>query len=339
MTTANCSPPLGRRRSGFTFFEVIISVAIILLLLAGMFTFYEFSLSIRQRTQTAATEAQLARALMDQMARDLQSTSAVTSFIRERTVERLGFIIRGADSGTAPAGSVVGEPDAVAFLSSRIVPPARFVEADLTDEAGQRADRPPLYDVAQVRWQWLNYIDEDTGELTSYGLYRTTRPAVINRLSDEEAAGVDLLGNDETGPTLWERELAERRGQPLDETLLGVEGADGQGNADTLLTVEHVAPEVQWLYLRYYDGAQWRPNYDAGASGPSPVAVEITIGFAPLLSATQLEAGKTAPEALADLFDEEKALPLPPRTYQRTVYLSAGELFNDRGGVREQRRD
>lgn len=329
-------PPFGIRhlafgipsRPGFTLLEVILSIAIIMLLLGGIFGFYQFTLKVRARTQASATEAQLARVLLDQMARDLRSTSAVTAFIRQRTVQR-GFVIRGAGDNTTPEGGLIGTEDSVAFLSSHFIPPSRFVETTVLDEEGPREDRPPLYDVFQVSWSWL--FDDETQ--TSFGLYRTSRPALLQRMSEEEAASVDLLGNDETGPSLWERELAERKGVPLES-----EDPTGADPGDPMQTVDRIAPEVKWMYIRYYDGARWQTSYQDGASGPSPLAVEITIGFAPLLSAEEMEAGKLVKDRLAELFGEDNESPLPARTYQRTVYLSSGEMFSG-GGVRNQRRN
>ncbi len=44
-------------------------------------------------------------------------------------------------------------------------------------------------------------------------------------------------------------------------------------------TAQVLAPEINQLQFRYFDGLSWYPNWDSATSGALPRAVEITIGF------------------------------------------------------------
>ncbi|MDD4889184.1 MAG: hypothetical protein PHU85_04585, partial [Phycisphaerae bacterium] len=105
---------------------------------------------------------------------------------------------------------------------------------------------------------------------------------------------------------------------------------------DPLLVTETISPEVQWIHLRYYDGSTWSDTYEKGASGPTPLAVEITIGFSPLLTPKHLDEGKTIEDRLKELFGDDATEALPSRSYQTVVYLASGELVS-RGGVKQQK--
>jgi len=317
-----------RRRAtrGFTLLEVLLAISIILLLSGSMFLFYDFSLRSRQRAQASAEEAQLARVVLDQMAQDLMSISSLTATIRARTAQS-GFVIQGSSLDVGPGGAMVGWPDSVAFLSCRYVPPSRFATAGLLDEEGPREDRPPLFDVNEVRWYWPH--DPETG--ASGGLIRTNRPALLLRMTEEEKDMASLASAD-----LYETELADRQAEA---GLPPPESTDDDALAEeseSLLQTEIVAPTVQWIYLRYYTGSAWTTDFVGGMAGASPTAVEITIGFEPLLTEADIEAGQTLQEKMDQLFGENNEEPLPRRSYRRVVYLASGEPFLGTG-TRSQR--
>ena len=59
-----------------------------------------------------------------------------------------------------------------------------------------------------------------------------------------------------------------------------------QAEADGDLSVmadraEFLAPEIDLLLFRYFDGIEWMEEWDSEALGALPLAIEITIGFVP----------------------------------------------------------
>jgi hypothetical protein len=67
--------------------------------------------------------------------------------------------------------------------------------------------------------------------------------------------------------------------------------ASQSGSLDTQVTYgDLLAPEVNYLEFRYFDGTQWLTEWDSTTLGGLPVAVEITIGIDPAYGLDQASA-------------------------------------------------
>ena len=67
--------------------------------------------------------------------------------------------------------------------------------------------------------------------------------------------------------------------------------ASQSGSMDTQVTYgDLLAPEVNYLEFRYFDGTQWLTEWDSATLGGLPVAVEITIGIDPAYGLDQASA-------------------------------------------------
>jgi hypothetical protein len=67
--------------------------------------------------------------------------------------------------------------------------------------------------------------------------------------------------------------------------------ASQSGSLDTQVTYgDLLAPEVNYLEFRYFDGTQWLTEWDSATLGGLPVAVEITIGIDPAYGLDQASA-------------------------------------------------
>lgn len=313
MTSRRTRPP------GFSLLEVLVAIGLIVMLSAGMFYFYTYSIESRARTQRAAQEAQLAQAVLKQIADDLNNTSVLTALMQQQSTSsrvRVLGLGNATPAAASPADGVVGAADSISFQTSRCIPASRFVKTSVADEQTDRENRMPLYDVQQVRWVW-NY-DAETN--VSSGLVRIRRPAVVSAPVTNESltsgAAEDTPDDEAAAAEPADDEFED---DPPDDA------AETELPPDPLAVTEEISPEVQWMHLRYYDGTSWSDTYQGG-SGPTPVAVEITIGFEPLLSADQIATGTDLAKRLKQLFGDEADQPLPPRSYQTVVYLIGGEL-------------
>jgi prepilin-type N-terminal cleavage/methylation domain-containing protein len=324
------------RRPGFTLMEIMLAIGIIVMLAAGMFFFYDYALSMRRRSQAAAEQTQLGRVITERMKDELTSVSAVTAFARTRSVVR-GFSIKGGVDGTSPDGGMTGSRETMAYLTTRHIPLARFQETTELDEDGGRENRIPLYDVYEVIWHWS--YDEEEG--VNRGLYRIWRPAVQLQVEEEDQdlpdAGFDGEFGEEESP--YERLLAERRGEIDPDDPAAMVEADEDAEPTTgrrIRKVELISSEVQWVYFRYYDGQTWRESFEPAPGRSAPVAVEVTIGFEPLLSAEELDAGMTVDEKFEEMFSTDEMAaeipPLPRGSYRRVIRVPSGEMFSGGGG-------
>jgi type II secretory pathway component PulJ len=66
------------RRSAFTLLEMIISIGLFVTLMGFLFTFYDTVLREREEGQAVSRNAQLARVVLDRMARELRQATANT---------------------------------------------------------------------------------------------------------------------------------------------------------------------------------------------------------------------------------------------------------------------
>jgi type II secretory pathway pseudopilin PulG len=309
-----------RSRSAFTLLEVLLAVGLIIMLFAGIFVFYDHAIQSRAKAQRAAQESQLARAVLVQIAEDLNSGSSLPGIIR-RITSRGGMRVIGSPSGSTPAapqsgspGTFVGAASSISFQSSRCIPLNRFIQTEESSvEGGAPVDQtnmlPPVSDLQQIQWYW----QYDAATNTSGGLFRTRRPAVVPPPQEgSAAAGLELdpdaapesqpdQGNSQTGDT--------------------VNIDTGDETPDPLMDIECVSPEVKWVYFRYFDGETWTDSYDESEAGQLPLAVEMTIGFEPLLSQEQFDSGMKLEDRLAELFGEDSQEALPPHSYRTVVYL------------------
>jgi len=298
------------RRGGFSLLEMLLAIGLIVLLFGGVFVFYQYAIGARTATQQSAEEAQLARAVMEQMADDLKAVPATSAMIQQLVAARGG--IKGAAKKAGGDTGMAGGADHISFQTSRCVPIGRMMQPTVTGPQVQdpTANRPPVYDLQDVQWYW----SYDATTNTSGGLYRTYRPSVTppplpaDAIGDQpaDASGNPAGGDDASGDLLGDTAAAA----PPDPLLVGDD--------------KPFSLEVKWIYVRYYDGSTWTDSFD-GTGGKLPRAVEITIGFEPVLTAEQFASGTTLADRFAKLFGDAASEALPPRSYQTTVYLAAGD--------------
>lgn len=306
-----------KHRSGFTFLEVLLAIGMIIMLFTGIFMFYRHSVIARGRAQRAAQESQLARAVLGQMTQDMRNGSslpAIISRIRSRGGMRVIGMPSGAEQDTPPPATsgLNGTAHSISFQTSRCVPLAHFVPARVGGFGEEVAVLPPASDLLQVQWWWS--YDGQTN--SSGGLYRSRRPVALPPPREGSAASdVELDPNAIMDLDAGEEPPAEP--EPPVSHVIDI----STDESDPLLVSECVSPEVQWAYFRYFDGELWVTMYDESELGAPPVAVEITIGFEPLLTDEQFEAGETVAQRLEELFAVDSTEPLPSRTYQTVVYL------------------
>jgi hypothetical protein len=68
--------------------------------------------------------------------------------------------------------------------------------------------------------------------------------------------------------------------------------------ANEKLQLEMAAPEVVGCWIRYYDGSQWRDNWNSLSRRGLPVAIEITLKMMPLAEAQKLRSSPLAAQVI-----------------------------------------
>ncbi len=230
----------------FTLLEVILALALSVLLIAAVGTAIHVHLRLLNSGRTRVEEAQLARALLGQIANDLRGAVPYNPMAAEEMVPELpdeeDLLQQAADAGY-DIGSVAADQI-----------------ADVADQAEDLADSavPPS----------IPGLYGNSTEL----LVDTSR---LPRLDQYDAEWADRLSDVKTVAYYIDDGLMRRE---LDRATTAWAAEQGQ-LGDLELASQPIAPEVVAIEFRYYDGAEWVDVWDTAERAGLPMAVEIAIAI------------------------------------------------------------
>tara|TARA_B100000029_G_scaffold30488_1_gene29240 strand:- start:476 stop:1393 length:918 start_codon:yes stop_codon:yes gene_type:complete len=257
------------RRRGFTLVEVLVAVAMALLLLTAVYAAIDMHWRYADAGQLEMRRGQVARAVYSQLCIDIRSIQFQPPDPEEEEIED-----DEADAGddaslddvdvdellqTVGLG-VTGTSTRLTLHVNKPVPP-RSLALQLDDESGEPLD---LVESEQRSVTWF-LADLAGGELEG---------GAAARFADDQALlGAGLISTQSAldGPLGLARAEVDR----LSGTL------DAPAENDTTLSesARFLAPEVNSLVFRYFDGMDWQDEWDSQEQGAIPTAIEITIGF------------------------------------------------------------
>ena len=261
----------GRTSAGFTLIEVMVAVGTALLLLTAVYAAIDMHWRYENAGQLVMKRGQVARAVFARLSTDIRSVQFVPPDLETAELEDSEDAEdtgddEGADdlesasaSDLSQVGSlgVIGTATRLTLHVSKPVPPRKFAVGDDEDvtflESEQRS----------VTWFLADFSG---GELEGMAAGRfSDDPAII-------AAG--LLDNQVDGAPLG---LARADVDRLAGTI------DNPSDSEGLMaeSAEFLAPEVESLTFRYFDGVDWVDEWDSELQGAIPTAIEITLGFVP----------------------------------------------------------
>lgn len=277
----------GARRSGVTLLELLLALALtgLIMVLIGMAI--ELNLRTLESGRKDVERAQLAAAVLRHIASDLHnavisepldlsSVPAMSgggdlgalaeggeSLLSEEAGDSFGDLLGGSeemdaemtDLGTDIAGSVVPTNQPGLFGSqyelqvdvSRLPRVDQYEQVFLADAGSVVVDIPS--DVKTVAY----FLQTD-------GLTTGVTTAAAGATGSETVSGLARREMDRA-VTAW---------------------ASQNGGLDTEATSGQIlAPEVNYIEFRYFDGLEWLAEWDSQSSGGLPVAVEVIIGIDP----------------------------------------------------------
>ncbi|MFH5806347.1 prepilin-type N-terminal cleavage/methylation domain-containing protein [Alienimonas sp. DA493] len=263
-----------RRRGGFTLVEVLLAMALLVVVLAGVYAGLETFRRVTTMGRDAAMEQQLARAIRARLLTDVRS-------LRFAPPRALPDETAADDSESDPATS--GPSTSSSSTSG---------SADAEAEA-------ELFPVPQVGL---------TGDAETLTLYTALPPRGI---ADEVTSGPAARTSDLRTVTWFlagrggavSAGVAERDGPGLARSegdTAAVARAEDAGDLPGLTAAARLlAPEVTGLSFRYFDGAEWLATWDSSLTGSLPRAVEVNLEIdldgAPNPYATGQEIGNRGP--------------------------------------------
>jgi len=303
--------------------ELMIAVGLSAILMAALYKAMDIYLSLQLDSHEEISRQQVARAVLRQITRDIQSVVFTKQEVlpEEEETDILGIGITGSGTsglsgegtsglgggGTSSGGST-SDLDGNAYGTSTIDP--ETVSTTYTSGlVGTSTDLQlfisrPDRNLAYVSAQELTSPDQRTGDLllVRYLVASKLGSGLGSMIADREAAGITdgALGLARVEGDLYGLSTAVQTSEDMPQ----------------LSAAKLVAREVSALTFRYYDGGQWLEEWDSTARNELPKAIEITITLRDELPTESL---------LSD--DEQTPYALPETTHRMVVPLPTAEPF------------
>lgn len=247
-------------RPGFTLLEIVLALGLTVLLMAAVYSALDMHWRYSAAGHDEFEKTQLARALLQKMSRDVRSI-----------VYREPEIVSDDDSPEADANErgrttltrITSPDEAIAKSGFAILGDSQTLILHVSQaseefaENSQQQDQPLRASSSDMHVVIWHPSDNGLRRLREFLAGRTTgRHARVYR--DYHIAGLIRV---ETG------------GLPLDSTNRRID-FELLAAGDTIS-----APEVRSLRFRYFDGNEWRDEWDSREMEAVPRAIEVTLGF------------------------------------------------------------
>lgn len=321
-----CSPHR-LRPAGMTLLEVILSLALTSLVLVLIGMAVRLNLLTLDSRRSDVEQAQLARAILRHMAADLRSAVCYRP-VESSDLPDTGGNVDGMAGGLAGtiAPGVAGNADpggqAGAGTSSQ--------NNTNIQSSTQTTAVPGLYGnqyELQVDTSRLPRVDQ-----YNPGLAGADATTAVDIPSDVKTVAYYLRTADETGTagtsgagaSATEATTAGLVRRERDRAVTSYAAQNG-GLESSTSDGQLLAPEVNRLEFRYFDGTEWATEWDATERNGLPVAVEITLGFTPLSGSADTADVAQLRDAAALTAEEELV------TYRLVVRLPVAEPTTTEG--------
>jgi prepilin-type N-terminal cleavage/methylation domain-containing protein len=272
----------GRRSAGFTLIEVMVAVAMALLLMTAVYSAIDMHWRYQSAGELELQRGQVARAVYARLSIDIRSVQFAPPDPEDAELEDeeaadeevLDDVNVDELLQTQSLG-VTGTSTRLTLHINKPVPPRMF------SLAGGDEEELVLLESEQRSVTWF-LADLGGGELEGLS---------ASRFADDQAIlAAGLISNSSAldGPLGLARSEVDR--------LAGTIDASAEDEASLALAAEFLAPEINSLNFRYFDGVDWQDEWDSLAQGSIPLAIEIVIGFVPPVPDDPLQAA--APDAI-----------------------------------------
>lgn len=276
-----------RRRSAFTLLEVLLSAAIGVLLLGGLYVAVEIQLRHAQTARDVVEQSTLARSVLGRIAMDIRPTLAPPLPVSTSSSSGSGSGsgqgaggTGGTTGGTTGSGTTSGGTAGTSGSGSGSSASGGSTSSpSSTASSTNTTQQTPVAGNGVV----LVAVQGDNSRLTIM-LSRVPREVFANTdtppvVSDLRRVTYWLINSGDTPLGLARQEVKVVTSDDLMSTV----PPDVPDEQSYL-----IAEEIKSLTFRYFDGQNWQDTWDASAAGADgttpmgpPLAVEIVIGLAP----------------------------------------------------------
>jgi prepilin-type N-terminal cleavage/methylation domain-containing protein len=254
-----------RRRAAFTLLEMLVATALCGVLLMGLWTLYSTYANLFERGQARVERSQLCRALMQQIADDLQSAiQDPIAGLPERSsgaAQRRRFGLAGTSSELR--------------MDVLQITPRQGNPMPVGDAAGQTASQTAVQTEARVpELRTVYYTFSPPGAALDAEFTAAPAGLIRRELDFETPAGASdaFPAAADAEPSVGVDTDLAAQNQPSDS---GAATAAPTAVDDRWTWV----PEVVSLEFRYFDGSSWSGSWNSLLRGSLPVAVEVRIAL------------------------------------------------------------
>jgi len=315
------------RRPGFTLLELLIAVGLTSLLMISLFSALQIYFDLQLDSHEEITRQQVARTLLRQMTRDVQSVVFVKKTVTDEESESFGSSSTGSSSSgsggnsgsSGASGTSAGSSGSTGATSSGSLDGNSYGESSIDPETVLTTYTNGLIGSATDLQLFISRPDRTLSYVTAQELTSTsdrTSDLMIVRYFMADSGGGGLSAK-----------VAERESLGNDYGAIGLAQMQGDlyGLSTAVETSEEIpqvnasvllAKEVSRLAFRYYDGINWQETWDSNALNEMPKAVEITLTL-------------RNQEAAGDAFsaEEEDPYAMPETTHRMVVPIPVAEPF------------
>lgn len=373
-------------RSGITLLEVLVAALLSAILMMGIWNLFTTYSRLFETGQAKTERAQLVRSLMQRLREDLVSAGIDPSQMQQTASASVSDSTTITGSVTSSTTSMA-DSDPTAAGSQNSFGGGLFHSQSGRFHDSGRVELAEVSDVPDVGlWGTRHTLQLDvmqsvppTSAEQSSGMSPFSEPGtdhsleIAPRLPELRtivyryfAAGELQTGNQEAPPGLlrreldWESALSKRTELSMTEVAAFVAGfstsiTENEEAETPPLEVDVVPyddsmiwiPEIAWLEFRYFDGREWRSEWDSSRQQTLPVAVEVSLVVPDEHSSHRSEAAaeeQSTVDSLSStdvdlLTDPSELAELPPdEVYRQLIYLPAAirpdSLFESVGNVR-----
>lgn len=279
-------------RQAFTLMEALIAMGLMIMLMSGLYAAMTIYLNLQIDSHEEVARTQIARTLLRQLTRDIQSVV----FTKQETTEESDT---ESSEETTEGTETEATPEAAASGTVTYNNGLLGTSTDLVLYIS-RPDRSLNY----VSAQELMLASDRTGDLmmVRYFIAQTGASGIASDLAKQQ-----LSGNDSGSAGLV------RMTGDLNGLSIAMQENEEQ---DQMSAAKIMAPEVRSISFRYYDGAQWQEEWDSTTLNLLPTAVEVTLVlFTP------------EPEDSTQRSPSEDPYALPDSKYVMVVNLPVAEPY------------
>ncbi|QDU81791.1 hypothetical protein Pla110_35410 [Polystyrenella longa] len=285
LTRANKISEAAHRRGGFTLIEMLMTLLLSAVLMAGLWNLFTSYTRLFDTGQRIAAESRLARAVLDQISTDLSGLVDVTQLETSQKAALAGAITESTQSSSSSSSSgistlpqyrLTGTSNSLRINTFKPGPPRPPREED-EEESGSLSSeleeaeffapdlRVVLYDFTEPEEEYSSDDSLPTG--------------LIRRELDWQSALMLNSDEEDEEVALDEDELTSDDQKFLSDSLLNdmepYEIFAADLNNDQFLWI----PEIIEVEFRYSDGKTWSESWDSQFRNALPVLIEISLEF------------------------------------------------------------